>query len=177
MWGKGMYMCVCDWATLLCSRKLTERCKPTLMEKKKSLNKKKKKKSVNNPGRGHSIKWWFQQTLFSFNLLSLLQDLAPLIPPSLEHTRLFVAPQQSSSPPAHFLFFLRVLCGFFSLHPFANIGASPSVSCSEAPPGPSLLTEQGHDQETRKRAELKVSSSASTYDLDKLIQCSKSPHW
>ena len=120
-------------------------------------------------GLGYADTFQFQPTF--------LQDLAPLIPPSLEHTRLFVAPQQSSSPPAHFLFFLRVLCGFFSLHPFANIGASPSVSCSEAPPGPSLLTEQGHDQETRKRAELKVSSSASTYDLDKLIQCSKSPHW
>ena len=26
-------MCVCDWVTLLYSRKLTEHCKPTVMEK------------------------------------------------------------------------------------------------------------------------------------------------
>ena len=33
-------MCVCDWVTLLYSRKLTEHCKPTIKEKiKKSLQK------------------------------------------------------------------------------------------------------------------------------------------
>ena len=30
---KRIYICVCDWVTLLCSRKLTEHCKPTIMEK------------------------------------------------------------------------------------------------------------------------------------------------
>ena len=29
---KRMYICVCDWVTLLYSRKLTD-CKPTIMEK------------------------------------------------------------------------------------------------------------------------------------------------
>ena len=36
------YTCVCDWITLLRTRKLTEHCKPTIMEKikitKKELN-------------------------------------------------------------------------------------------------------------------------------------------
>ena len=29
-----MYICICDWVTLLYSRKLTEHCKPSMMEKK-----------------------------------------------------------------------------------------------------------------------------------------------
>ena len=33
MWGKKMYTCMCDWVTLLYSRKLTEHCKPAIMEK------------------------------------------------------------------------------------------------------------------------------------------------
>ena len=28
-----MYICMCDWVTLLWSRKLTEHCKPTIMGK------------------------------------------------------------------------------------------------------------------------------------------------
>ena len=32
-----MYTCVCDWVTLLCSRKLTEHCKPAIMEKTKII--------------------------------------------------------------------------------------------------------------------------------------------
>ena len=31
------YMCVCDWVTLLFSRKLTEHCKPAIMEKIKTI--------------------------------------------------------------------------------------------------------------------------------------------
>ena len=30
---KKMYTCMCDWVTLLYSRKLTEHCKPAIMEK------------------------------------------------------------------------------------------------------------------------------------------------
>jgi len=30
---KTMYICMYDWITLLYSRKLTEHCKPTIMEK------------------------------------------------------------------------------------------------------------------------------------------------
>ena len=30
---KRMYICMCDWVTLLYSRKLTEHCKPAIMEK------------------------------------------------------------------------------------------------------------------------------------------------
>ena len=30
---KGIYMCMYDWVTLLYSRKLTEHCKPAIMEK------------------------------------------------------------------------------------------------------------------------------------------------
>ena len=41
MWEKRMYTSMCDWVTLLCSRKLTEHCKLTITEKiKKSLFKK-----------------------------------------------------------------------------------------------------------------------------------------
>ena len=36
-----MYTCMCDWVTLLCSRKLTEHCKSALMEKIKIIIKKK----------------------------------------------------------------------------------------------------------------------------------------
>ena len=39
-----MYMCICDWVTLLYSRKWTEHCKPVKMEKIKIIYKKKKKK-------------------------------------------------------------------------------------------------------------------------------------
>ena len=31
--SKGMYICMCGWVTLLYSRKLTENCKPAMMEK------------------------------------------------------------------------------------------------------------------------------------------------
>ena len=34
MWEKRRYTCVCDWVTMLYSRKLTEHCKPAIMEKK-----------------------------------------------------------------------------------------------------------------------------------------------
>ena len=37
---------MCNWVTLLYSRKLTENCKPAIMEKKKSLNKKRKRKFI-----------------------------------------------------------------------------------------------------------------------------------
>ena len=40
---KRMSICMCDWVTLLYSRKLTEHCKPTIMEKIKIINKKIKK--------------------------------------------------------------------------------------------------------------------------------------
>ena len=36
-----MYTCMSDWVTLLYSRKLTEHCKPALMEKIKVINTKK----------------------------------------------------------------------------------------------------------------------------------------
>ena len=35
-----MYICMCDWVTLLYSRKLTEHCKPAIMEKIKIIIKK-----------------------------------------------------------------------------------------------------------------------------------------
>ena len=34
-----MYTCMCDWVTLLYSRKLAEHCKPTIMEKIKIIKK------------------------------------------------------------------------------------------------------------------------------------------
>ena len=37
---KRMYICTCDWVTLLYSRKLTEHCKPAIMEKIKIIKKK-----------------------------------------------------------------------------------------------------------------------------------------
>ena len=40
---KRMYVCVCDWVTLLYSRKWTEHCKQTIMEKIKILKKQKTK--------------------------------------------------------------------------------------------------------------------------------------
>ena len=36
---KRMYICVYDWVTLMYSRKLTERCKPAIMEKIKNIKK------------------------------------------------------------------------------------------------------------------------------------------
>ena len=36
-----MYICMCDWVTLLHSRKLTEHCKPAIMEKVKIILKRK----------------------------------------------------------------------------------------------------------------------------------------
>ena len=36
-----MYRCMCDWVMLLYSRKLTEHCKPAMMEKIKIIKKKK----------------------------------------------------------------------------------------------------------------------------------------
>ena len=36
MWEKRMCTCMCDWVTMLYSRKLTEHCKPAIMEKNKS---------------------------------------------------------------------------------------------------------------------------------------------
>ena len=36
-----VYICMCDWVTLLSSRKLTEHCKPTIMEKIKIIKRKK----------------------------------------------------------------------------------------------------------------------------------------
>ena len=44
MWEKGMHVCMCDWVTLPCSSKLTEHCKPAIMEKKIKIIKKKKKR-------------------------------------------------------------------------------------------------------------------------------------
>ena len=38
---KRMNICMCDWVTLLYSRKLTEPCNPTIMEKIKFIKKKK----------------------------------------------------------------------------------------------------------------------------------------
>ena len=40
MWEKRMYTCMCNWVTMLYSRKLTEHCKPAIMEKKNHKNKK-----------------------------------------------------------------------------------------------------------------------------------------
>ena len=42
-----MYICMCNWVTLLCSRKLTEHCKAAVMEKIKiTINEKKKKRNA-----------------------------------------------------------------------------------------------------------------------------------
>ena len=41
-----MYICMCNWVTLLCSRKLTERCKPAIMEKNKNRFKKMNDKNL-----------------------------------------------------------------------------------------------------------------------------------
>ena len=41
-----MYICMCDWVTLLCSRNLTEHCKSAKMEKIKIIIKQTKKKSL-----------------------------------------------------------------------------------------------------------------------------------
>ena len=42
---KIKYMCMCDWVTLLYSRKLTEHCKLAIMEKIKIIIKKKNQSS------------------------------------------------------------------------------------------------------------------------------------
>ena len=40
MGEKRMYICMCDWVTLLYSRKLTDHCKPAIMDKNKNHIKK-----------------------------------------------------------------------------------------------------------------------------------------
>ena len=57
---KRMYMCMCDWITLLNSRKLTERCKPAKMEENKNHYRQIKMKSrttirPSNPTFGYII--------------------------------------------------------------------------------------------------------------------------
>ena len=42
---KRMYICMCDWVTLLYSRKLTEYCKPVIMEEIKIITKKSRNKA------------------------------------------------------------------------------------------------------------------------------------
>ena len=42
---KKMYTCMCNWVTMLYSRKLTEHCKPAIMEKNKNCDIEKKKKT------------------------------------------------------------------------------------------------------------------------------------
>ena len=43
---KRMYICMCDWVTLLYTRKLTEHCKQTIMEKIKNHLKKREKRTA-----------------------------------------------------------------------------------------------------------------------------------
>ena len=59
---KKKNVCVCDWVSLPYSRKLTEHCKPTIMEKIKLITKFKKKCGVpvvaqwlTNPTRNHEV--------------------------------------------------------------------------------------------------------------------------
>ena len=44
-----IYICMCDWVTLLYRRKLTEHCKPAIMEKIQIIKKKKKIAGMKNP--------------------------------------------------------------------------------------------------------------------------------
>ena len=46
---KRMYICMCDWVSLLCCGKLTEHYKPAIMEKIKIIKKKKKKQNIKAP--------------------------------------------------------------------------------------------------------------------------------
>ena len=39
MWKKRMYTCMCNWVTTMYSGKLTEHCKPAIMEKNHYINK------------------------------------------------------------------------------------------------------------------------------------------
>ena len=50
-----MYTCMCDWVTLLSSRKLTEHCKPAMMEKKLLKNKTKRENLKKQLARGHTV--------------------------------------------------------------------------------------------------------------------------
>ena len=43
-----MYVCMCDWVTLLYSRKLTDHCKPTIMETIKIIKKRLNHKEIEN---------------------------------------------------------------------------------------------------------------------------------
>ena len=55
-----MCICMCDWVTLPYSRKLTEHCKPAIMEKIKIIKRKKRGVPVmaqwlTNPTRNHEV--------------------------------------------------------------------------------------------------------------------------
>ena len=55
---KRMYTCMCDWVSLLYSRKLTEHCKPAIMEKIKIIKKKRVPvvaQWLTNPTRNHEV--------------------------------------------------------------------------------------------------------------------------
>ena len=59
MWEKRMYICKCNWVTLLYSRKLTEYCKPAIIKKNKNHYKWKEK-------RKNSLKsWWKKKGLYT----------------------------------------------------------------------------------------------------------------
>ena len=51
MWEKSMYTCICNWVTTLYSRKLTEPCKPAIMEKIKFIILKNKNKYIKLMGK------------------------------------------------------------------------------------------------------------------------------
>ena len=50
-----MYTCMCDWVTLLYRRKLTEDCKPTVMEKNKNHGVPVVAQWLTNPTRNHEV--------------------------------------------------------------------------------------------------------------------------
>ena len=68
---KRMYVCMCDWVTLLYSKKLTEHCKPPIMEKIEVIFKKpkKKKKCKNNVNDQTKISLDYFGNCWSPNLL------------------------------------------------------------------------------------------------------------
>ena len=63
MWEKRIYTCMCDWVTLLCSRKLTEHYKSAIMEKIKIIIKIKKEKSDESEKPANKIKYAGKATI------------------------------------------------------------------------------------------------------------------
>ena len=95
-----MYMCVCGWATLLHSRKLTEHCKPAIVEKIKTIINEKKKNPTEKLSREMVLKAHYSCRHPAMKIGSLKQDEARSTWPLLTHQSKAVSRTRTCSDSA-----------------------------------------------------------------------------